>query len=159
MAEVSLSTLRKEALANGSIGSGNVLPGDTYTAEVVESTTLLNANEKRQFKVKFRVITGPEKDGTVRETITISPESEKALGIAFSKLDALGATPTIDRGAEPDEIAKVMLGSIVSIVTYVEDYQGRPVSKVRFINAIATEGRSTAEVGTTEAAAGKKVPF
>jgi hypothetical protein len=157
MGESSLSQLHKQADAAGTIalgGGGSLVPAGVYVARVVKSTTVVNASDKRQFKLQYEIEAGqPEAGGTVWDTITISPESEKALGIAFAQLDLLGATASVQND-DPEGAARDMLGSVAEITVYVDNWQGKDRSKIRFINPVEGAVPSAPVTGT-----GTRKPF
>lgn len=138
MAETSLSSLRKQAEAAGTMtGGGGLLTEGPVLAKVVESVSTKSAKDKQQFKLKFELVGGPEAGKSVRETITISPESDKALGIAFAAIDILGGGAAVERDAEADEVAAAMLGGLATIIIYTDNGAGHdnvPRSKVKYIN-------------------------
>jgi hypothetical protein len=66
------------------------LPDGEYELTVVEATAKVTASGKTMFSIKTQVNGGPHNNRLVWDNLVISPENQKALGIFFSKMNALG---------------------------------------------------------------------
>jgi hypothetical protein len=126
----------------GRADNSNILLPEGPLDAVVEKANWGQTRDgtKGQWTVTVRSTTGEFAGRTpVTQTITISPENEKALGIMFRHLAALGIpvpdpkNPQVcvngDRpfwmmGWGPDQVAQAMVGRQVTIINKHDDYNG-----------------------------------
>ena len=74
----------------GDAGSYDALPDGDYDLVVVEATAKVSQSGKTMFAVKAQVEGGAHNKRLVWDNLVVSPESQGALGIFFSKMHALG---------------------------------------------------------------------
>jgi hypothetical protein len=119
------------------------VPKGTYDA-VVEKNEFGRSKDgtKGQWTPKFRITTGPHAASSVTTSITISPENEKALGIMFRHLGAMGVPIPDAYGQRPgwwqlgwteEQVAQATVGKPVQLQIIEDEYDGAPRSKVRDI--------------------------
>lgn len=80
----------KKAKENGGF---EVLPEGPYVAKIIEASAKLSSTGKPQIKTRWEVVAGPHAGFKgLWNYFTLSVDSEKALGIFYSQLAALGIT-------------------------------------------------------------------
>lgn len=73
-------------------GNFEALPDGDYDLSVIEATAKVTASGKTMFAIKTQVEGGAYNKRFVWDNLTVSPENKNALGIFFSKMNAMGIT-------------------------------------------------------------------
>jgi hypothetical protein len=101
----------------------------TYDAVVTEATWgRTQDGAKGQWSQKFTFTTGPYAGKTQKNTITVSPDSDKALGIMFREMDAM-QVPWQQCSSE-EQMAQYMIGKPVQLQIIHDTYNDITRSKV-----------------------------
>jgi len=79
----------KDALASA-VDVSSPLPDGKYLAQVSNVELQASKNNKVQFKVNFKVLQGEHANRGCSTLITVSPESQAAMGIFFKEMETLG---------------------------------------------------------------------
>lgn len=110
------------------------LPDGEYDLTVVEATAKVTTSGKTMFSLKTQVNGGPYNNRLVWDNLVISPENQKALGIFFAKMGALGIpqdyfmrVPTPTNG----EIESVLVGRKFRGTVGSRIYNGNKRNEIR----------------------------
>jgi hypothetical protein len=114
------------------------IPKGIYDAVVSKSTYQKNDKGKDQFKVVFKILTGPMAGKTLPNTFTISPDSAIALGFFFRHMAALGLNDTyFKQNPKKEKVANDLLGRTCQIEVEMETYNEQERSKIKNVKPAA----------------------
>jgi len=109
MSQLNWGELIKEASASG--GNYEPLPDGDYELKVLESEVKQTQTGKTMFKVKTEVQSGPHARRLVWDNLVVSDGNPTALGIFFSKMNALGlGQEFFSQNPANEQIAQAMVG-------------------------------------------------
>lgn len=133
MSELDWAALQKEA------GTAAPIPDGEYNALCVEAEATNSSNGKPMYKVKFRIVDGPQKDKGVRTQLTISAESAVALKIFFQHMAAFGLTADyFATNPSKEDVARALVNRGVRITLGIRPWQGVDRNEVKNIQPFPT---------------------
>lgn len=113
-----------------------VWPPGEYEVEVGKTgVKKTNAGDKDMILVYYRALSGPMMGkGTVLNRMTLSPESEQAMGIFFREMDAMGITSEFfGPGTSVEDIANALVGRRCRVQIVVTQWNGEDRNEVTAI--------------------------
>lgn len=109
MSQLNWGELVSQAADSG--GTYEPLPNGEYEFKVIEASHTMTQTGKPMFKVTAEVQTGAHMKRRVWDNLVVSKDSDKALGIFFSKMSALGLPKEyFMQSPSNEQIASALLG-------------------------------------------------
>lgn len=109
------------------------MPEGFNKAKVVWARAGSSKSGKTQFRLKWE----DDKLRSAWQTITVSPESEKAMEVFYQIMASLGFTPVMlnDDAVSPDAIADGLVGAEATVRVENEVWEGKTFTKVKWIES------------------------
>jgi hypothetical protein len=107
-------------------GDFEPLPKGDYDVRVDSAEATTSSTGKMMFKLKFKVVGGPNNGRTLFNNITLSTDNPNALRMFFMNMKAFGLDPAFfNQNPGPDTVAAGMVGKEVRVKVDHQTYNGQ----------------------------------
>lgn len=131
MSQLNWGELVSQAADSGT-GTYEPLPDGEYELKVIEASSVLTQTGKPMFKVTTEVQTGAFAKRRVWDNLVVSKDSDKALGIFFGKMAALGLPKEYFLNSPTNEqIASALIGRAFRGQLGRREYAGKISNEIK----------------------------
>lgn len=133
--------LLEEAKNNGGPQEYGPIPAGEYKLKVLTAETRQTQQQKTKYTIKAQITEGPHANRLVWDDLIVSPESSKAMGFFFSKMNALGldqkffATQPSDDQITGALENREFIGKVI-----IDNWGGKDRNKIDGYKPVATGG-------------------
>lgn len=103
------------------------LPAQTYEMVVDSAEAATSSTQKLMFKLRLKIVSGPETGRTVLNNITLTPDNPRAVFMFFKNMEQLGLPESVFKQQPkptPDMIAGQMVGRRLLVEIDHREYMG-----------------------------------
>lgn len=112
-------------LLQQSAGAFAPVPQGQYDVVISSAEATKSSTGKTMFKVKYKIVGGPNNDRQVFNNVTLSPENPNALNYFFRDMKNMGLTQEFFAASpSPDSVASALLGKRCRIQVNHREYNG-----------------------------------
>ncbi len=125
-----MTTIGWDDMQDAAVVEDEPPPPSEYQVIVEAAEFKLNKDNKPQWKIRFKITAGPQKNKALWTWLTISTDNQMALRIVSQQFDMLGLPHSVRRELSGEEIADELVGAQCVVTTSMSEWQGEDRARI-----------------------------